>query len=141
MSYWRYNQEEVKSLNEIIDHEYFKENELTRKISIKKAFEKALDDEINGMSWDVIESFMQAHNWKWYLGGGDFNNCAIPTREQMIENLRGFNFFKRGLYHIIELGEDHFSTFSGGFNFEMAFYEGKYLVNIYFDIAHFIIES
>lgn len=93
------------------------------------------DEEINSLNFDNITKFMKEHDWTWYMGG-NLDNCATPTREQMIERLRE-DFLKHGLYQIIELGKDRFSTFSGGFNLEMGRNGSSYWVHICFDIAHF----
>lgn len=97
-------------------------------------FTKEFEDEIKQLNWYNILKFMENNNCQWYMGG---NNYAIPTKEEMIEILAGADFLKHGLYEIIELGEDSFSTFSGGFNFEMGYNGNIYWVHICFDIAHF----
>lgn len=135
-SIWtRLRQDDIKKLNEIVDNEYCRELEIGRKLNIMKYFTKEFENEIKELNWGCITKFMQDNNWQWYMGGG-FDNCAIPTKEQMIERLRE-DYLKLGLYEIIELGKDSFSTFSGGFNFEMGYMGNTYWVHIYFDIAHF----
>jgi len=124
------HRKDVEKLNEIIDDEYCRELEIGRKLNIMKKITDEFDKEIASLNWDSITKFMKKHNWQWYMGG-KLDNYAIPTKEQMIERLRK-DFLKHGLYEIIELGKDRFSSFSGGFNFEM----GHTWVHICFDIAH-----
>lgn len=138
-SVWtKIHENDIKKLNEIIDDGYCIELEIGRKLNMMKRFNDAFDKEVKSLYWENIIDFMKEHNWTWYMGG-NFDNCAIPTKEEMVERLKS-DFLKRGLYEIIELGKDRFSSFSGGFNFEMGINEGNYWVNICFDIAHFVIE-
>jgi len=133
----RLRQDDIKKLNEVIDDEYCRELEIGRKLNMMKKFTEEFEDEIKSLNWDNITKFMHDNNWEWYMGGRlSFDNCAIPTKEEMIDRLRT-HFFKHGLYNIIELGTEHFSTFSGGFNFEMGYNGDNYWVHICFDIAHF----
>lgn len=101
-----------------------------------KKFTEEFNKEIASLNWDSIIKFMEENNWTWYMGGG-FDNLQIPTKEHMIKTLGGADFFKRGLFYILELGDNNYSTFSGGFNFEMGYNGNTYWVHICFDIAHF----
>ena len=127
---------DIEELNKIIDDKYCRELEIGRKLNIMKKFKHEFDEEIASLNWDNILKFMEENNWKWYMGGS-FDNQATPTKEEMIEMLKT-DFLKHGLYVIIELGKDRYSSFSGGFNVEMG-YNGvnNYWVHICFDIAHF----
>ena len=130
----RLRQKSIERLNEIIDDEYCIEMEIGRKLAIMEKLTDEFDKEINSLNWDNITKFMKEHDWTWYMGG-NLNNCYIPTKEEMIKRLKT-DYFKHGLYEIIELGKDRFSTFSGGFNVEMGVTNGVYWVHICFDIAH-----
>lgn len=127
---------DIKKLNEIIDDEYCNELEIGRKLNIMKKFNEEFEKEIKNIYWSNILDYMKKNNWTWYMGG-NLDNYAIPTKEEMIERLKT-DFLKHGLYEIIELGKDRCSSFSGGFNVEMGIHEGNYYVHICFDIAHFI---
>lgn len=131
----RLRQDDIKKLNEIIDDEYCQELEIGRKLNIMKNFKDKFDEEINSLNWERITNYMKENDWQWYMGG-NFDNYAIPTKEEMIERLKT-DFLKHGLYEIIELGQDRYSSFSGGFNVEMGCNNGIYWVHICFDIAHF----
>lgn len=126
---------EIEELNEVIDDEYCRELEIGRKLNIMKNFKFEFDKEIESLNWERITNYMEEHNWVWYMGGS-FHNQAIPTKEEMIERLKT-DFLKHGLYEIIELGKDRYSSFSGGFNLEMGCNGNTYWVDICFDIAHF----
>lgn len=126
---------DIEELNKIIDDEYCRELEIGRKLHMMKAFTEEFNKEIESLNWDSIIKFMGDNNWKWYMGG-DLDNFQIPTKEQMIERLKT-DFLKHGLYGIIELGKDRYSSFSGGFNVEMGCNGDRYWVHICFDIAHF----
>ena len=126
---------DIERLNEIIDDEYCREREIGRKLNMMKNFEEEFDKEINSLNWERITNYMKENNWQWYMGGR-LDNYAIPTKEHMIETLKT-DFLKHGLYTIIELGKDKYSSFSGGFNVEMGYYGDIYWVHICFDIAHF----
>lgn len=126
---------DIEELNEIIDDEYCRELEIGRKLNMMKKFKDEFDKEINSLNWEIITNYMEENNWKWYMGG-DLDNLAIPTKEQMIERLKT-DFLKHGLYKIIELGNERYSSFSGGFNVEMGYDGDRYWVHICFDIAHF----
>ena len=132
----RLRENDIKRLNEVIDNKYCIELEIGTKLNIMKKFEEKFDEEVNNLNWDNILKFMHDNDWVWYVGG-DLNKCEIPTKEYMIERLRGVDYFGHGLYEIIELGKNKFSTFCGGFNFEMGCNGGSYWVHICFDIAHF----
>lgn len=131
----RLRQDDIKKLNEVIDNKYCRELEIGRKLDVMKKFTEEFENEIQSLNWDSITKFMHYSNWEWYMGGR-LDNYAIPTKEEMIERLAGTDFLKHGLYEIIELGKDRFSTFSGGFNFEMGYNGSTYWVHICFDIAH-----
>ena len=133
----RLRENDIKRLNEVINNKYCIELEIGRKLNIMKKFKAEFDKEIASLNWDSITKFMKEHDWTWYMGGGSFDNCYTPTKEEMIERLASADFLKRGLYEIIELGKDRFSTFSGGFNFEMGCSGNICWVHICFDIAHF----
>lgn len=126
---------DIEKLNEIIDDEYCREREIGRKLNMMKNFEEEFDKEINSLNWERITNYMKENNWKWYMGGR-LDNYAIPTKEEMIESLKT-QFIKHGLYEIIELGKERYSSFSGGFNVEMGCNGDRYWVHICFDIAHF----
>ena len=132
----RLRQKDIEKLNKIIDDEYCRELEIGRKLNIMDKITDEFDKEINSLNWDNITKYMKEHDWTWYMGG-NFDNCYTPTKEEMIERLRK-DFLKRGLYEIIELGKDRFSTFSGGFNLEIGHNGSSYWVHICFDIAHFV---
>ena len=132
----RLRQDDIKKLNEVIDNKYCQELEIGRKLNVMKKFTEEFENEIQSLNWDNITNYMKENNWQWYMGGR-LDNYAIPTKEHMIERLASADFLKRGLYEIIELGKDRFSTFSGGFNFEMGYNGSTYWVHICFDIAHF----
>ena len=132
------HENDIKKLNEIIDDEYCVELEIGRKLDIMKKFNDAFDKEVKSLYWENIIKFMNDNNWTWlFYDGGEV--YRIPNKFEMIERLKS-DFIKHGLYEIIELGKDRFSSFSGGFNFEMGVNEGNYWVHICFDIAHFVIE-
>ena len=136
-SIWtRLRQDDIKKLNEVIDDEYCRELEIGRKLNMMKKFTEEFENEIKYLNWNNILQFMKDNNWKWYIGG-NLDNYAIPTKEEMIERLRGSDYLKHGLYEIIELGKNEFSTFCGGFNFKMGYRGDNYWVHICFDIAHF----
>ena len=130
----RLRRNDIEKLNEIIDDEYCRELEIGRKLNVMKKFKDEFDKEINSLNWERITNYMEENNWQWYMGGR-LDNCAIPTKEEMIERLKT-DFLKHGLYEIIELGKDRYSSFSGGFNVEMGYEGNTYWVHICFDIAH-----
>ena len=127
---------DIEELNEIIDDEYCRELEIGKKLNIMKKFKAEFNKEINSLNWEEITNYMKEHNWVWYMDGS-FDNQAIPTKEQMIERLER-DFLKHGLYDIIELCKDRYSSLSGGFNVEMGCNGDSYWVHICFDIAHFV---
>ena len=131
----RMRKTDIEELNEIIDDKYCRKLEIGRKLNLMKKFKEAFDKEINSLNWDNITKFMQGNNWLWYMGG-NLNNMAIPTKEKMIASLK-VDFLKHGLYEIIELGKESYSTFSGGFYSDMILSGDDCFVNIFFDIAHF----
>ena len=131
----RMRKDDIERLNQIIDDEYCNELEIGRKLNIMKKFNEEFEKEIKNIYWSNILDYMKTNNWTWYMGG-NFDNYGIPTKGEMIERLKT-DFLKHGLYEIIELGKDRYSSFSGGFNVEMGIYEGNYYVHICFDIAHF----
>ena len=131
----RMHKTDIEELNDIIDDKYCREMEIARKLNLMKKFKEAFDKEINSLNWDNITKFMQENEWVWYIGG-ELNNMAIPTKDEMIAKLK-IDFLKDGLYEIIELGKESYSLFSGGFYFNMEINGNNCLVNIFFDIAHF----
>lgn len=131
----RMRKTDIEELNDIIDDKYCREMEIARKLNLMKKFKEAFDKEINSLNWDNITKFMQENEWAWYIGG-ELHNMAIPTKEEMIARLK-IDFLKDGLYEIIELGKESYSSFSGGFYFNMEINGNNCLANIFFDIAHF----
>lgn len=131
----RMHKTDIEELNDIIDDKYCREMEIARKLNLMKKFKEAFDKEINSLNWDNITKFMQENEWVWYIGG-ELHNMAIPTKDEMIARLK-LDFLKDGLYEIIELGEESYSSFSGGFYFNMGINGNDCFVNIFFDIAHF----
>ena len=129
------HENDIKKLNSIIDDEYCNELEIGRKLNIMKRFNEEFDKELNSINWDSIIKFMTENNWQWALYDGK-GNFRVPTKFEMVNRLRN-DFLKHGLYNIIELGKDNYSSFSGGFNFEMGRNGNSFWVHICFDIAHF----
>ena len=133
---WRkLRQNDIEELNKIIDDEYCNELEIGRKLNIMKKFNEEFEKELNNINWDSILKFMTENNWQWVFYDGK-ENFRVPTKSEIVTRLRN-DYLKHGLYEIIELGKDNYSTFSGGFNIDMGYYGNIYYVNIYFDIAHF----
>lgn len=125
------NREYLNKLNDIMNDEYCVELELGRKIEMLKKFENAFYKEINDLNWDNIIDYMHTNNW-----GYGWDN-ELQTREQLEDFIKN-DFFKHGLYRIIKMNQTSYSTFSGGFAFDMGITpSGVYYVNIYFDIGHF----
>ena len=125
------NRDYLNKLNDIMNDEYCVELELSRKIEMLKKFEHAFNNELNNLNWDNIINYMHSNNW-----GYGWNN-ELQNREQFEDFLRN-DFFKHGLYRIIKMNQTSYSTFSGGFAFDMGITSsGVHYVNIYFDIAHF----
>lgn len=131
----RFHEKDINRLNEIIDNEYCNELEIGRKLNIMHRFEDEFDKEIENLNWNSILKFMKDNNWQWaFYDNG--SNYRVPTKAEIIKRLRNY-YFKPSLYHIIELGETHYASFSGGFNVELGYLDDNCWVNIYFDIAHF----
>lgn len=131
----RFHENEINRLNEIIDDEHCNEVEIGRKLNIMHRFEDEFNKEIENLNWDSILKFMNDTNWQWCFYDS-VSNYRVPTKEEIIKRLRN-DYFKRCLYHIIELRETHYSSFSGGFSVELGYIGDNCWVNIYFDIAHF----
>lgn len=127
---------DIMKLNEIIDNNYFIENEIARKLNMMNDITKEFEKEISYINFDSIIKYMQANDWKWsFYDGGPQER--IPTKDEMIRFLRD-NFLTHGLYEMIELNKDRFDVASGGFYFDMGLSSnGTYYVQIIFDIAHF----
>lgn len=135
----RLRQNDIKKLNEIIDDEYYNELEIGRKLHIMEVFDKLLKEAIDDFKFDIVLKFMKDYNWEWYLGGDVY---SIPTKEDIIKFIKE-DFYKHGLYNLIELNKKTFSMSGGGIVFEMGM-NGEYAdknnsyLNIYFDIAHLV---
>lgn len=135
----RLRQNDIKKLNEIIDDEYCNELEIGRKLHIMEVFDKLLKEAIDDFKFDIVLKFMKDYNWEWYLGGDVY---SIPTKEDIIKFIKE-DFYKHGLYNLIELNKKTFSMSGGGIVFEMGMNsdyvskDNSYL-NIYFDIAHLV---
>ena len=130
---------DIEKLNEIIDDEYCNELEIGRKLRLMKVFEEKLNEAIEDFNFNNVIKFMTMTNWEWSNYNGHY---SVPCREEIIECIK-VDFFKHGLYEIIELGHKTYGSITGGLVFDMgitADYPTKdtVYVNIYFDIAHLI---
>jgi len=130
---------DIEKLNSIIDDEYCNELEIGRKLHIMKIFDELLEEALNTFNFDVVLQFMQNKNWEWYLRDDTY---GVPSKEDIIHEIRS-DFYKHGLFKIIELNEKSYGMSGGGIVFEMGM-DGNYpdknncYLNIYFDIAHLV---
>lgn len=130
-------EDDIKKLNEIIDDKYCCEREIGRKLNIMKKFNEAFQKEVSKFRFDIVLKFMKEHDWEWIHYENDKSFYAVPTKKDIIDVLKN-EHLKHGLYEIIELGKTSYIVESGGIIFKMYIHDGKYYVDIMFDIAHFV---
>ena len=141
-SWTKLRKDDIERLNKIIDDEYCNEHQIARKLNIMRTMEKKLDEAIEKFNFKVVIEFMTQHNWKWahYKNGKSY--MAVPDKKDIIKFIKT-DFFKHGLYALIESGKKNFSCSSGGLIFFMG-YDGDYCcsdsawVTVYFDIANYV---
>ena len=144
-SYTKLRKDDIERLNKIIDDEYCNEQEISRKLNIMMTMEEKLDEAIEDFNFKVVIEFMTQHNWKWAQHKNGKTYMSVPDKNDIIEFIRK-DFFKHGLYDLIESGKKKFSCSSGGIVFFMG-YDGDYCgsdsawVSIYFDIANYVGEN
>jgi len=137
-----FRRKDIEKLNKIIDDEYCNELEIGRKLHIMEVFEKKLNEVINDFNFDNVIKFMKMTNWTWSMYKNGKSYEAIPNRKEIIDTIK-VDFFKHGLYNIIELGHKEYGSSTGGLVFDMGMTtdyptDDTTYVNIYFDIAHLI---
>lgn len=133
-SIWtEYHKKEIDELNEIIDNEEYIEREISKKLDIKRRFEKELNDELNFFNFDAVIHVMKLYNWQWI---DDIKTWTYktPSRTDIIKQIN--DLFKEGLYRFIEQNETHYTVSTGGIVLNMGRKGDNMWVNIWFDIAH-----
>jgi len=138
----RLRENDINHLNEIIDDEYCNEQVIAAKLHILEVFEELLDEELNRLRFDVIQTFMKENNWVWAFYENGKSYVAVPNINQMIKFIKE-DFFKHALFEFIELNKKEYTVSGGGFVFSAGM-NGDYpskdncYLNIWFDISHFV---
>jgi hypothetical protein len=130
---------DIEHLNNIIDDEYCREQEIGRKLNILEVFEKKLNKAIKDFNFDIVIDFMQKNNWTWAVYHKDVD-YAVPTREDIIDAIE--EDFKHCIFQILECGKKEAGISGGGIVLDMGIVgdyasEDTTWLEIYFDISRF----